>query len=155
MAKTLVQSKAKMVICLTEYELLRYGYLQMDIHGKLPQRVFCNVALPYMTWQGHDTRVVNDIIDAIKKLGNYAAKMKGTKTGWGLTPWKATVKTETKIRFPVFQKHSSPYVQAERRDDGFVVWSAQGHYFNDDIPSMVAYAAALEKLRTEVKANKL
>lgn len=155
MAKILVQSKSKIVVMLMEMELMRYGNLQMDIHGKLPQRVYCNAGLPFMTWQGHDGRVVNDIIDAIKKMGNYAAKIKGTKIGWGLTPWAATVRTERKIRFPVFAKHSEPYVQAERGDDGYVTWTMHGHYFNDDLPSMVAYVAALEKLKTEVKANRL
>lgn len=155
MAKIKVSTKKKIVVAFQERELRNYPLIQATIVAH-QDAVFVDFALPYLTWQGHDRRVVEDIIDLLKKIGNYSARAKGNQSaGWKASTHKPTISTTNKIRIPVYARHSEPYVQAERGADGFVKWSVMGHAFNDDLPSVAAYVAALTRLMTEVKNKNL
>jgi len=146
MAIVKIQNQKLIRAAFQEKELAPYKYLDATF-VKWQKKTFCNMALPFITWQGHDLRVATELISALKMIGNYAAKMKDVgRPGWNGHAHPLTINTDTKKRVPVYKNHSEPHVQVERLADGYVKWSVQGHYFNDDLPSMAAYVAALTKL---------
>lgn len=158
MAKIKISTQNKIVVVFQSRELARYSGLTglVERHNGV---TYVNTYLPFMTWQGHDTQVVEDVIEAVKLLGNYAMRMQGQDISWSSFAHPATIMRPEKIRFPVYALHSDPHVQAERipvvGKEGFVKWSVDGHFFNSDVPSMRAYVAALTKLRDAVKENHL
>ncbi len=153
MAITKVNTATRCVVAFQERELAGYRWLEAGV-VKWQNKKCVNFALPFITWQGHDLRVARDLSDALKKVGNFQAKIKGTRANWNAHAHEPTILREDKIRVPVYANHSEPYVQAERVD-GYVKWSVQGHYFNDDLPSVVAYVAAVTKLVELVKSSSL
>lgn len=110
------------------------------------KKKFVNFSLPFMTWQGHDRRVAEDLIDALKKVGRFQQKVTGRRAAWNAHAHEPTISTPNKVRVPVYGNHSEPFVQVERGADEFVKWTVKGHYFNDDLASVVAYVAAIQQL---------
>lgn len=153
MAIIKINNLKRIVVNFQEEELRPYIGIEARV-TTWQKKNFVNFALPFITWQGHDLRVARDLIDALQKVGNFAAKVKGARAGWNAHAHEPTILREDKIRVPVYANHSEPYVQVERVD-GFVKWTVQGHYFNDDLPSVVAYVAALSKLVELVKTSGL
>lgn len=153
MAIIKVNTATRCVVAFQERELSVYRWLEAGV-VKWQKKSFVNFASPFITWQGHDLRCAVDLIDALKKIGNFAAKIKGTRAGWNAHAHEPTINRSDKIRVPVYANHSEPFVQVERLD-GVVKWTVQGHYFNDDLPSAVAYVAAITKLVELVKTSGL
>lgn len=139
-----------------ERELRQYDGIRATVvfsRGK----PFVNFNLPYITWQGHDKRVCSELIDALKMVGNFSAKVTGKNAGgWNGHAHPATIDrnnglTDQKVRFPVFKYHSDPHVQfltgQDPSGETYIEWNIDGHYFNDDIPAIRAYVAALTDLQ--------
>jgi len=154
MAVVKVNTNNKMVVAFQSKELAKYGRLTafVERHGG----VFVNFSLPYIVWKGHDVQVIEDIISAIKLLGNFCAKVTtGKPVGWQAFSHPPTILNESKIRLPVFANHSHPYVQAERTEDGYVHYTVEGYSFFNDVPSAKSYVGALTKLKELVKQTRL
>jgi hypothetical protein len=150
MAKIKITTRNKIVAVFQSRELARYGPQTAYIE-RYAGMVYVNYSLPFLTWHGNDVRVIEDLIEALKLIGNSASKVKGEGAGgWTGSAHPPTINHSLKIRYPVYAKHSDPHVQIERVND-FVKWSVDGHFFKDDIPSMRAYVAALTQLRDKAK----
>jgi hypothetical protein len=147
MATIKVNSPRKLYVKFDEKELRPYGGITAIV-TQFNGVKFIDAYMPNITYRGHEGRVFEDLIEALKAVGNFAAKLKGVKAGWIAKAHRATIDTETKIRIPVYQNVSSPYVQFERLAvDGKPKTYIEGHYFNDDLPSIRAYVAAITKLK--------
>jgi hypothetical protein len=147
MATIKVNTQKKLYVQFDERELRPYGGITAIV-TEFNKVKFVDAYFPNITYRGHEGRVFEDILEAIKAVGNYSAKLKGVKPGWTAKAHKATIDTEFKLRLPIYQNTSSPYVQFERSAiDGKPKVYIEGHYFNDDLPSWRAYFAAIAKLK--------
>lgn len=116
---------------------------------KYNKKLYFNFSFPNVTFRGHESRVFNDIIDALIGAINYAAKTTGqNKPGFAGRGHKATIDTDAHIRFPVFVNLSTPYVEFVREaPDGKPKTYIEGMYFNNDLPSAVALLIAIQKAK--------
>ena len=125
------------------------------------RRIFVNWSLPLLTWSGHDIRCAEDVLDMLRKAANWQGKLQNAQPKLGGHAHKPTILRDNglrdqKIRFPVFAKQSAPFVQWVRNEDDDSQWLVHGYTFNDDLPSVGAYFAALTKLKEEyVKMNRV
>lgn len=153
MAIVKVQSNARCLVLFNERELAQYKIEARAV--KYNRKVFVNFALPYMKWKGHDRRCAEDVIEALKLVGKWQAGLQEKQTGFNAHAHNPTIfrdngLTDQKVRFPVFANHSEPHVQYIRDADGYGEWNVMGFYFNDDLPSVRAYVAALSALVDKV-----
>ena len=153
MAQIISNQKNLFRIQFSEMELAPYGVITVSTVKRGP-RVFVNWALPLLTWDSHDARCADDILDALKKIGNWQGKLQDRQPKYGGHSHKPTILRDNglkdqKIRFPVFAKQSEPYVQWVRDTEQGSRWLVHGFTFNDDLPSLGAYFAALTKLKSE------
>lgn len=159
MAKVIASNDGRFQAVFSEREFSKYNPIRAQV-VKYQKRVFVNWSLPLMTWDGHDVRCVEDILDMLKKIGNWQGRLQDKQPLFGGHAHKPTILRDNglhdqKVRFPVFAKQSAPYVQWVRNDDEGSRWLVHGFSFNDDIPSIGAYFAAITKLKTEfIKINK-
>lgn len=160
MAKIIVSNQMRFYAEFSEMEFREFGSV-LGVVTRLPKqkKVFVNFTLPLLTWSGHDVRCVEDVLDMLRKMGNWHGKLQDRQPKFGGHAHKPTILrdnglSDQKVRFPVFAKQSAPYVQWERTDDGSR-WLVHGYAFNDDLPSIGAYFAALTRLKKEfLKINK-
>lgn len=149
MAKIKINQNNRLVVEFSEREFS--GQMIVATAVRHRKRIFVNWGLPLLTWDAHDIRCVEDILDAIRKVGNWQSKLQGQNVRWGAHAHKPTILrnnglSDQKVRYPVFAKQSEPYVQWKRDDEGSE-WLVQGYFFNDDLPSAAAYYAALRNLK--------
>ena len=152
MAKFVVNNSSRFSIFFSDLSLKEFGPVT-GYTVKHAKRIFINWTLPLLTWSSHDVRCVEDVLDMLKKIGNWQGKIQDRQPKFGGHAHKPTILRDNglddqKIRFPVFAKQSAPYVQWVRDVDGSR-WLVQGFTFNDDLPSLGAYFAALTKLKGE------
>lgn len=149
MAKIIASNKSRIVVAFSEPALRKYGKVTAYAF-KYYNRIFVNWNLPLITWGRQDLRCAEDILDLIRKVANWQARLQDKNTRFNAHSHKPTIRrdnglTDQKIRIPVFAKESAPFVQWVRDENGSQ-WLVHGYTFNDDIPSAVAYYAALRTL---------
>lgn len=151
MARIILNNKGRISLRFSERALAGYGTITAYSiqYGK---RLFVNWSLPLLVWSSHDVRCVEDVLDLLKKIGNWQGKLQDRQPKFGGHAHKPTILRDNgladqKIRFPVFAKQSAPYVQWVRNEDEGSRWLVHGFTFNDDLPSLGAYFAALTKLK--------
>lgn len=144
MAKILVSNKNICRVLLQERETRRYDLAAYT--SRWAGRVFVDFALPYITFRHHDGRVAADLIDALKKIGQYACRMTGSDVKFGARAEKPRIATAEHWRIPVFKNFAEPYCEMVLEEDNYWRWNIQGHAFDDDIPSIAKYIATLQKL---------
>lgn len=159
MARIVANNKNRIGVRFSERTLADYGVISA-YSVKYGKRLFVNWTLPLLMWNSHDGRCVEDVLDLLKKIGNWQGALQDRQPKYGGHAHKPTILRDNglqdqKIRFPVFAKQSAPYVQWVRNEDEGSRWLVHGFAFNDDLPSLGAYFAALTKLKAEwVKMNR-
>jgi len=162
MAKIIVSNQVRFSAEFSELELREFGSV-VGVVTRLPKqkKIFVNWSLPLLTWSGHDIRCAEDVLDMLRKAANWQGKLQNAQPKLGGHAHKPTILRDNglrdqKIRFPVFAKQSAPFVQWVRNEDDDSQWLVHGYTFNDDLPSVGAYFAALTKLKEEyVKMNRV
>ena len=144
MAKILVSNKNICRVLLQERETARYDLAAYA--SRWASKVFVDFALPYITFRHHDGRVIMDLIDALKKIAQYACRMTGRKVVFGARAERPSIARAEHWRIPVYKNFAEPYCEMVLEDDGYWRWNIQGHAFNDDVPSIAKYIATLQKL---------
>jgi hypothetical protein len=124
------------------------------------KRLFVNWSLPLLTWNSHDVKCVEDILDMLRLVGQWQGKLQDAKPRFNAHAHPPTILRDNglkdqKVRFPVFAKQSAPYVQWVRDEEQGSRWLVHGYAFNNDLPSLGAYFSALSKLKDEfLKINR-
>lgn len=149
MAIAKVQTNVRCLVLFNERELAGYRIEARAV--RYNRRIFVNFSLPYMKWQSHERRCAVDVIEGLKLVGKWQAGLQEKQTGFNAHAHKPTIfrnngLADQKVRFPVFANHSVPHVQFVRGEDGYAEWNVMGFYFNDDLPSVRAYVAAISAL---------
>ncbi len=152
MAKIIVSNAKRISVNFSELELKKYSPIAGYTVSHM-KRLFVNWSLPLMTWQSHDVRCVDDVLEMLRLIGQWQGKLQDKKPRFNGHAHPATILRDLglrdqKIRFPVFAKQSAPYVQWERNEQ-YTGWLIHGFSFNDDLPSLGACFSALTALKNE------